>query len=268
MTSAGPVAMDGHRDGPILPVRAIIAVEHRLVRAVVRRLFEDQHDISIAGEAATGEQLLALVSRVKPDVVVMDVELPDADGFEVTRQVVARSPAGVARVVLLIDADSDDSMLHALEAGASGVLAMDSDAPELLRAVRVVAAGGSVLGPDVTRRVIAHLLSDGPRRWRVPAELSELTPREREIVGLVARGIGNAEIAERLVVTPSTVKTHVSRACRKVGARDRAQLVVFAYESGLVRPRSGGPDHHEVLVPGAAHGRWRSVAHDGQRFSR
>jgi DNA-binding NarL/FixJ family response regulator len=257
------VAMDPRPAGHALPISAILAEGQRLVRAGVRRLFEDQRDISIIGEAATGEQLLALAAELKPDVVVMDVALPDLDGFEVARQVVAEAPPGGCRVVVLIDADRDESMLAALEAGASGVLDMDSDAAELLRAVRVVAGGDVVLGPEVTRSLISHVLARRRSPADLPTELSELTAREREVVGLVADGLSNAEIAERLVVTPSTAKTHVSRASRKLGARDRAQLVVYAYESGLVRARSWPRAAHHgaagVVEPGAP--RHRTIEH-------
>jgi DNA-binding NarL/FixJ family response regulator len=176
---------------------------------------------------------VALVRRLRPDVVVIDVALPGLDGFEATRRILAESPSGSIGVVLLVDSAGDESMLAALEAGATGVLVKDSEELELLRAVRVVADGGAVLDPDVTRRLIARCLSQGARPGRAPAELSELTPREREVMGLVAAGLSNAEIAERLVVTPATAKTHVSRARRKLGARDRAQLVVYAFASGL-----------------------------------
>jgi DNA-binding NarL/FixJ family response regulator len=181
---------------------------------------------------------VALVRSVDPDVVVIDAGLPGLDGFEATRRIVAESPSGAAGVVLLVESAGDESMLAALEAGATGVLVKDSEELELLRAVRVVAGGGAMLDPDVTRRLIARCLSHGSSPGRMPAQLAELTPREREVMGLVAAGLSNAEIAERLVVTPATAKTHVSRARRKLGARDRAQLVVYAFATGLV---SAGP---------------------------
>jgi DNA-binding NarL/FixJ family response regulator len=215
------------------PISAVIADGQRLIRAGLRRLFEDQRDIAVTGEAASGDELVALVRRLRPDVVVIDVALPGLDGFEATRRILAESPSGSVGVVLLVDSAGDESMLAALEAGATGVLVKDSEELELLRAVRVVADGGAVLDPDVTRRLIARCLSQGASPGRAPAQLSELTPREREVMGLVAAGLSNAEIAERLVVTPATAKTHVSRARRKLGARDRAQLVVYAFASGL-----------------------------------
>jgi DNA-binding NarL/FixJ family response regulator len=255
--------MDQHSGDPALPISAILAEGQRLVRAGVRRLFEDQRDISIVGEAATGEELLALAARLEPDVVVMDVALPGLNAFEVARQVVAEAPPGHGRVVVLIDADRDETMLAALEAGASGVLDMDSDAAELVRAVRVVAGGDVVLGPEVTRSLVSHVLARRRAHVDLPPEMSELTTREREVVGLVANGLSNAEIAERLVVTPSTAKTHVSRASRKLGARDRAQLVVYAYEAGLVRarcwPKAAQHGPAVAVEPGAP--RHRTLGH-------
>jgi DNA-binding NarL/FixJ family response regulator len=231
---AEPVVGDERPAARPREIRAIIADGQRLVRSGLRRLFEDQLDITVAGEAATGEELLALVSSAKPDVIVIDAGLPGTDGFEVTRRIVAGSPSGAVGVVLLVDGQDDEVMLAALTAGACGVLAKESEAPELLRAVRVVAGGGATLGPDLTPGLIAWLLSHTVSGGQGPAELSELTPREREVMALVASGLTNTEIAERLVVTPATAKTHVSRARRKLGARDRAQLVVYAYRTGLV----------------------------------
>jgi DNA-binding NarL/FixJ family response regulator len=244
-------------------IGAIIAAGHGLVRAGLRRLFEDQGDIAVDAVAGNGDEVLALVERYEPDVVVIDAELPGLDGFEVTRRVLAQSRA--VGVVLLLGADSDEAVLAALEAGASGVLVKDSDAPELLHVVRVVAGGGAVLGPDVTRRLITRLLSQNPGRRQGPAELSELTPREREVLGLVAMGLSNEEIAERLVVTPATAKTHVGRARRKLGARDRAQLVVYAYETGLVAARSAAPDEPAAGAARDGLGHWPRVAQHGLR---
>jgi DNA-binding NarL/FixJ family response regulator len=231
------------------PISAVIADGQRLVRAGLRRLFEDQLDIAVSGEAGNGDELVSLVRSLRPDVVVIDVALPGLDGFEVTRRILAESPSGAVGVVLLVDVPSDESMLAALEAGATGVLVKDSEELELLRAVRVVAGGGSMLDPELTGRLIARCLAHGSSSGRAPAELAELTPREREVMGLVAAGLSNAEIAERLVVTPATAKTHVSRARRKLGARDRAQLVVYAFVTGLVTagPAGGGDDAARAL---------------------
>jgi DNA-binding NarL/FixJ family response regulator len=217
-----------------VPISAVIADGQRLVRAGLRRLFEDQRDIAVTGEAASGDELVALVRSLHPDVVVIDVGLPGLDGFEATRRILAESPRGAVGVVLLVESAGDESVLAALEAGATGVLVKDSEELELLRAVHAVADGGAMLDPDVTRRLIARCVSHGPSPGRAPAELSELTPREREVMALVAAGLSNAEIAERLVGTPATAETHVSRARRKLGARDRAQLVVYAFVTGLV----------------------------------
>jgi DNA-binding NarL/FixJ family response regulator len=246
-------------------ISVIIAHGHWLVRAGLRRLFEDHRDIAVDGEAANGEQVLALAERLRPEVIVVDVDLPGLDGFEATRRVLAQPGAEALGVVLLIDADSDEAVFAALEAGASAVLLRDSDAPELLHAVRVAAGGGAMLGPELTRTLVTRLLTHGPARGRMAAELSELTPREREVMGLVALGLSNDEIAERLVVTAATAKTHVSRARRKLGARDRAQLVVYAYETGLVAPRTGAPGRHDPVVAGERYGRWPAAAQHGLR---
>jgi DNA-binding NarL/FixJ family response regulator len=251
---------------PALPVRAIIADGHRLVRAGLRRLFDDQRDIVVVGEAADADELLALMPSLYPDVVVVDVELPGIDGFDVTRRIMAQSPSGTAGVVLLVGTDSDEHLFAALEAGAAGVLAKDIDPPELLRAVRVVADGGALVGPELTHRLIARALAQGTTPRDVPAALTELTAREREVMALVAAGLTNAEISERLVITPATAKTHVSRARRKLGARDRAQLVVYAYRSGLVTvppPDDALPRYTGRLTqawpPAAAHGEARAA---------
>jgi DNA-binding NarL/FixJ family response regulator len=262
---AGPPGAGDERPGARpLEIRAIVADGQRLVRAGLRTLLEDQIDIAVAGEAGNGDDLLAAVRTMQPDVVIIDAGLPGIDGFEVTRQILAEAPSGAVGVVLLVDEEDDDVMLAALDAGAGGVLAKESEAPELLRAVRVVARGGATLGPELTPRLIAWLRSHTACRGEGPAELSELTPREREVMALVAAGLSNAEIAERLVVTPATAKTHVSRARRKLGARDRAQLVVYAYRTGLVsapaasdddqagmarRPRGRWPQPREHVLP-------------------
>ncbi|MCW3013862.1 MAG: Transcriptional regulatory protein ydfI [Solirubrobacterales bacterium] len=244
-----PVAGDERPAGRAGDICAVIADGQRLVRAGLRRLFEDQLDITVMGEAASGDELMALVRSEHPDVVVIDAGLPGLDGFEVTRRIRAESPSGGVGVVLLVDGADDGVMLAALEAGAGGVLAKESEAPELLRAVRVVAGGGATLGPDLTPRLISWLLSHTACREQGPPELSELTPREREVMALVAAGLSNTEIAERLVVTPATAKTHVSRARRKLGARDRAQLVVYAYTTGLVSaPRAASDDYEADVV--------------------
>jgi DNA-binding NarL/FixJ family response regulator len=250
--------------GQAREISAIIADGQRLVRSGLRRVFEDELDIAVMGEAASGDQVMALVHSVHPDVVLIDAGLPGVDGFEVTRWIRAEWPSGEVRVVLLVDGQDDEVMLAALEAGADGVLAKESEASELLRAVRVVAGGGATLGPDLTPRLIAWLLSHSGWRGQGRAELSELTPREREVVSLVAAGLSNSEIAERLVVTPATAKTHVSRARRKLGARDRAQLVVYAYRTGLVTAPGVATEDEEARIIRQPRVAWPQAARHGE----
>ena len=195
----------------------------------------------MVGEAADGESAIAVTRATRPDVVLMDIRMPGVDGLEATRRITADATLDATRVLVLTTFEIDEYVFEALRAGASGFLLKDEEPVEILRAIRVVAGGDSLLSPSVTRRVVETFAS-GPA---VPAPaLDELTEREREIVALVGTGLSNHEIAERLVISPATARTHVSRAMLKLGARDRAQLVVFAYESGLVsrglgvRPRA------------------------------
>jgi DNA-binding NarL/FixJ family response regulator len=219
-------------------IRVLIADGQALVRAGFRALLEAGRRISVVAEAATGGQALALAARVRPDVVLVDASLPGLDCVEVIRGVLSRSDA---EVMLLTGSESDERIFAALRAGAHGLLVKDTDPEELARAVELLAQGEAVLSPGLTRRLIAELASR-PEPSRTSSELlEELTAREREVLALVALGLSNAEIAERLVVSPATAKTHVSRAMVKLHARDRAQLVVFAYDGGLVLPRSDGP---------------------------
>jgi DNA-binding NarL/FixJ family response regulator len=229
----------GHADGDLAasePIRVLIADGRALVRAGVRVLLENEQGIAVAEEAASGEQAIALVRQARPDVVLMDADLPGLDALEATRQIVADPELQDVQVMILSSFDGDEQVFGALRAGASGFLVKDTEPAELLRAVRALACGEALLAPNVTRRVIAKLASmpapDGP----IPEQLEELTAREREVMALVAAGLTNHEIAERLVVSPATARTHVSRAMVKLHARDRAQLVVLAYESGLVLP--------------------------------
>ncbi|HMJ34296.1 MAG TPA: response regulator transcription factor [Baekduia sp.] len=262
-----PAAGDERPVGRAHEIRAIIADGQRLVRSGLRRLFEEQRDIAVTGEAENGDQLMALVRSAQPDVVVIDAGLPGVDGFEVTRRILAESPSRAVGVVLLVGGEDDEVVLAALEAGAGGVLAKESEAPEFLRAVRVVAHGGATLGPELTPRLIAWLLCHTACRGEGPAELSELTPRERQVMALVAAGLSNDEIAERLVVTPATAKTHVSRARRKVGARDRAQLVVYAYRNGLVAAPRAVAEDGEAGVVRQPRARWTTPASHEERRS-
>ena len=183
--------------------------------------------------AADGEEAVRLARETTPDVILMDLRMPGMDGLEATRRIAALSDV---RVIMLTTFDLDEHVFEALQIGAAGFLVKDTEPTELLRGVRVVASGDALLTPNITRRLIAEFTSQRPRSGPSPAELEELTEREREVVGLVALGLSNDEIAETLVISPATAKTHVSRAMMKVGARDRAQLVVLAYQSGLVVP--------------------------------
>ncbi|GLZ31649.1 DNA-binding response regulator [Lentzea sp. NBRC 105346] len=212
-------------------IRVVVADDQALVRMGLRTLFEVEDDISLVGEAADGREALDVIRRTRPDVAFLDIRMPVFDGLEVLRRVTSDPALGDVRVVMLTTFELDEYVFEALRSGASGFLVKDSDPADLLRAVRVVADGGSLLSPTVTRRVIERFSSGVPAK--PVAHLDKLTEREREIMRHVATGASNDEIAERLVISPATVRTHVSRAMIKLGARDRAQLVVFAVQSGL-----------------------------------
>ncbi|HEY4277731.1 MAG TPA: response regulator transcription factor [Conexibacter sp.] len=224
--------------GPARDVRVVLADDQALVRAGFRMLLDAEEGFAVVGEAADGEEAVAVVREVRPDVVLMDVRMPRLDGLAATR-VIAEDP-GLAdvHVLVLTTFELDEYVFEALRGGASGFLLKDVEPVDLLRAVRVVAAGEALLAPSVTRRMIAEFAAREPaqRPLASPPQLDALTEREREVVALVAAGLSNHELAERLVISPATAKTHVSRAMGKLDARDRAQLVVLAYESGLVRP--------------------------------
>ncbi|KUL55766.1 MULTISPECIES: response regulator transcription factor [Streptomyces] len=216
-------------------IRVALADDQILVRAGFRALLAAQPDIEVVGEAADGEQALALVREQHPDVVLMDIRMPVLDGLAATRRITEDPALGEVKVVMLTTFELDEYVFEAIRSGASGFLVKDTEPEELLRAVRAVVGGDALLSPGVTRRLIAEFAA----RSREPAPaaaLAELTDREREVMALVGMGLSNQEIARRLVVSPLTAKTHVSRTMVKLGARDRAQLVVLAYESGLVRP--------------------------------
>jgi DNA-binding NarL/FixJ family response regulator len=216
-------------------VRVLIADDQALVRGGFRMILEAKEDMEVVGEAGDGAEAVELVERLQPDVVLMDVRMPGVDGIEATRRIAASGSA--ARIVILTTYDVDEYVFAALRAGASGFLLKDVRPPELADAIRVVARGDALLAPGVTRRLLdrfAGVLPDGAR----PADLDELTEREVEVLRFVALALSNAEIASRLVLTEATVKTHVSSVLRKLGLRDRVQAVVFAYDVGLVRPRS------------------------------
>jgi DNA-binding NarL/FixJ family response regulator len=216
-------------------IRVLLADDQALVRAGFRALLSAQPDVEVVGEAADGEEAARLARTHKPDVVLMDIRMPGVDGLEATRRIAADPALADVRVVILTTFDLDEYVFEALRHGASGFLVKDTEPVELIHAVRAVAGGDALLSPGVTRRLIAEFAtrSKDPQPM---AGLDTLTEREREVMALVAAGLTNDEIAERLVVSPATAKTHVSRTMIKLGARDRAQLVVFAYESGLVRP--------------------------------
>ena len=214
-------------------IRVLIVDDQALLRGSFRLLVDTAPDLTAVGEAGTGLEAVSLAAAEKPDVVLMDVRMPELDGIEATRRICAAMDD--VRVLILTTFDLDAYVYSALRAGASGFLLKDTPPAELLSAIRVIAAGDGLLSPTITRRLIAEFTAraahpdPGPR-------LRALTEREREVMTLVAAGLSNDEIAARLVLSPATAKTHVSRAMVKLGARDRAQLVVFAYEAGLVRP--------------------------------
>ena len=231
--------------------RVAIADGQLLVRGAVTALLDAEDDVAVAGAAADSEEALAVTERERPDVVLVDLDLPGAGGLETTRRIFADPALEGVRVIVLSPTDDDDTLFGALRAGASGFLLRDTEPAELLEAVRAVARGDALLSHGVTRRLIAEVASQPDRYRPSPEELDELTAREREVMALVARGLSNQEIAERLVISLATAKTHVSRALRKVDARDRAQLVALAYETGLVHPRRNGdlPDAASRVEP-------------------
>ena len=219
-----------------MSVRVVIADDQALVRGGFRMILDAREDIDVAGEAADGTEAIALVAEQEPDVVLMDVRMPNVDGIEATRQIVASG--STARIIILTTHDVDEYVFAALRAGASGFLLKDVRPPDLVEAIRVVARGDALLAASVTRRLLDRFAAVLPADTAKPADLDELTDRELEVLRLVALALSNAEIAGRLVLTEATVKTHVSSVLRKLDLRDRVQAVVYAYDVGLVRPRS------------------------------
>jgi DNA-binding NarL/FixJ family response regulator len=216
-------------------IRVGLADDQALVRAGFRALLDAQDDVHVVGEASDGEQAVRLAERERPDVMLMDIRMPGVDGLEATRRIAALPHCAGVHILIVTTFDLDEYVFEALRAGASGFLVKDTEPVDLLRGLRAVATGEGLLSPGVTRRLIEEfaLRSRAPRP---PETLEGLTEREREVVALVGAGLSNDEIAARLVVSPATAKTHVSRSMIKLGVRDRAQLVVYAYEAGLVRP--------------------------------
>jgi len=216
-------------------IRVALVDDQALLRAGFRALIEAEDDLEVVAEASDGREALDVVAVHRPDVVLMDIRMPGIDGLEATRRIVADPALHDVRVVILTTFELDEYVFEAVRNGASGFLVKDTEPAELLAGIRAVAAGDALLSPGVTRRLIAEF-ADRSRGTADPAVLKALTEREREVVGLVGEGLNNDEIAARLFMSPATAKTHVSRAMIKLGARDRAQLVVIAYESRLVRP--------------------------------
>ena len=211
--------------------RVLIADDQSMVRHGFRMILDAEPDLEVVAEAADGEQALAACGRFEPHVVLMDIRMPVVDGLEATRRILSSEEA--PRVIILTTFDLDEYVFESLRVGASGFLLKNSPPEQLIQAVRLAAQGDALLDPGVTRRIIERFSEWGAREAEVPAGLDELTPREREVLELVAQGLSNAEIAERLVVAPGTVKTHVARVLSKLGLRDRIQAVVFAYEHGI-----------------------------------
>jgi len=226
--------------GPAATIRIVVADDHQVVRTGFAALLDTQPDFTVVGTACDGVEAVRIARELRPDVVLMDVRMPTMDGIEATKQLTESGAA--PRILILTTFDLDEYVYDALCAGASGFLLKDVTAERLFDAVRVVAAGEALLAPTVTRRLIDEFTRLRPRPAAAPAAaLATLTPRETQVLRLVAEGLSNPEIADRLVVTEETVKTHVSRVLSKLGLRGRTQAVVIAYESGLVVPRSEAP---------------------------
>jgi DNA-binding NarL/FixJ family response regulator len=224
---------------PPPPIRVLLADDQTLVRAAFAMLVESARDMEVVGQAANGLEAVELARGERPDVVVMDIRMPELDGIEATRRIAAAADLAAVRILVLTTYDDDQHVVAALRAGASGFMAKDTRPADLLDGIRTVAAGDALLSPGPTARLIARVLRlpDRPPAGAVaPPGLGCLSEREREVLTLVARGLNNAEAGEALGLSPLTAKTHVSRIMGKLGARDRAQLVITAYESGLVAP--------------------------------
>ncbi len=219
-----------------MTIRVLLAEDQALVRAGFRGLLDRSDDIEVVGEVANGADAITAARAAHPDVVLMDIRMPIMDGLEATRRIVADEQLSNVHVIVLTTFDLDEYVFEALRVGASGFLLKDIDPDDLRQAIRVVAAGDALLSPRVTRRLITQFVAHSAPRPVNPERLTVLTDREREVMAHVAWGLSNEEIGERLAMSPATAKTHVSRAMLKLGARDRAQLVVLAYQTGLVTP--------------------------------
>jgi DNA-binding NarL/FixJ family response regulator len=214
-------------------IRVVIADDQQLIRAGFRSLLESEPDLEVVADAATGAEAVEQVTRLRPDVVLMDIRMPGGDGLWATEQIAGNPELAGTHIVIVTTFELDEYVVQAIRAGASGFLVKDTEPTELIRAVRVAAAGDALLSPGVTRRLLTRL-ETGLRRPSDPAALAVLTDREREVLALVGRGLTNTEIGVRLFLSPLTAKTHVSRIMSKLAARDRVQLVIVAYETGLV----------------------------------
>jgi DNA-binding NarL/FixJ family response regulator len=221
-------------------IRIMLADDQALIRSGIRSLLDAEDNIEVVAEAVDGQQAVALAVEHRPDIVLMDIQMPVLDGVEATRRIVADERLDRVRVVMLTNFGQDENIFRALRAGAFGFLLKDTEPAGLLQALQVVMRGDALLSPAVTRRLISEFVARPPDAVAA-AGMETLTNREREVVALVAHGLSNDEIAATMVLSPATAKTHVSRAMIKLGARDRAQLVVFAYQTGLVTPRAGQP---------------------------
>ncbi|KUL71278.1 MULTISPECIES: response regulator transcription factor [unclassified Streptomyces] len=220
-------------------IRVLLVDDQPLIRSGFRALLDLEHDIEVVAEAADGEECLTLIEEQLPDVALIDIQMPVMDGIEATRRIAANPALAGVHVVMLTNYGMDEYVYDAMRAGAAGFLVKDIVPEDLLHAVRVAARGDALLAPSITRRLIHRYLTQPPPPARAGAALEELTSREREAVALAARGLTNDQIADRMVISPMTAKTHINRAMTKLHARDRAQLVIHAYESGLVSPGNG-----------------------------
>ena len=219
-----------------MSVRVLIVDDQALVRTGFRMILEAEEDIEVVGEAGDGVEAIAEARRLEPDVVLMDVRMPELDGIEATRRLLANGGGGDTKVVMLTTFDMDEYVFDALRAGASGFLLKDVPPERLVDGIRAVGNGDALLAPSITRRLIEEFVRSGPATSSRPAALDELTARELEVLQLIARGLSNAEIAKELFVSETTVKTHVAHVLMKLGLRDRVQAVVLAYEAGVVQP--------------------------------